>query len=218
MLGLVISSISKFAAEMSQDNVVRKHFERTRTRTLERTTTDPLEFQRSQILRRLQKSNMIPISAPVNPRQMHRSMDIHHQHGTIRTSRSSIGSGRRDSIIPPVRRRTNIREVVKLRHTKVRLLREERERFDEMRRIQQSTQRFKKYWALSLSVLAFAILWCIGAVVFWLAERKVQGMSYFQALYFCYVSLLTIGYGDFAPKSNAGRPFFVSQIFHRHER
>lgn len=34
-------------------------------------------------------------------------------------------------------------------------------------------------------------------------------MSYFEALYFCYVSLLTIGYGDLAPQSNAGRPFFV---------
>lgn len=34
-------------------------------------------------------------------------------------------------------------------------------------------------------------------------------MTYFQALYLCYVSLLTIGYGDLAPQSNAGRPFFV---------
>ena len=34
-------------------------------------------------------------------------------------------------------------------------------------------------------------------------------MSYFQALYFCYVSLLTIGYGDLSPKSNAGKPLFI---------
>ena len=34
-------------------------------------------------------------------------------------------------------------------------------------------------------------------------------MTYFQGLYFCYVSLLTIGYGDQAPISNPGRPFFV---------
>ena len=34
-------------------------------------------------------------------------------------------------------------------------------------------------------------------------------MSYFEALYFCYVSLLTIGYGDLSPKSNAGKPFFI---------
>lgn len=29
------------------------------------------------------------------------------------------------------------------------------------------------------------------------------------AQYLCWVSLLTVGYGDLAPKSNAGRPFFV---------
>lgn len=34
-------------------------------------------------------------------------------------------------------------------------------------------------------------------------------MSYFRALYFCYVSLLTIGYGDMSPKTNAGRSFFL---------
>jgi potassium channel subfamily K len=41
------------------------------------------------------------------------------------------------------------------------------------------------------------------------AEERMQGLSYFQSLYFCYVSLLTIGYGDYSPKSNAGKPFFV---------
>ena len=34
-------------------------------------------------------------------------------------------------------------------------------------------------------------------------------MTYFEALYFCYVSLLTVGYGDLAPRSNAGKPFFI---------
>jgi len=52
-------------------------------------------------------------------------------------------------------------------------------------------------------------VWCVGAVVFQKAEKRIQDMTYFEALYFCYVSLLTIGYGDFSPKSNAGKPFFV---------
>ena len=56
---------------------------------------------------------------------------------------------------------------------------------------------------------AVGILWCVGAVGFWRAESKSQGLSYFQALYFCYVSLLTIGYGDLSPTSNAGKPFFI---------
>lgn len=53
------------------------------------------------------------------------------------------------------------------------------------------------------------IVWCGGAVGFWKAESQSQGLSYFQALYFCYVSLLTIGYGDLSPRSNAGKPFFI---------
>lgn len=58
-------------------------------------------------------------------------------------------------------------------------------------------------------VRAVGILWCVGAVGFWKAEANTQRLSYFQALYFCYVSLLTIGYGDLSPKSNAGKPFFI---------
>ena len=49
------------------------------------------------------------------------------------------------------------------------------------------------------------IVWCVGALVFMEAEHN----TYFQSLYFCYVSLLTIGYGDLAPKSNVGKPFFI---------
>lgn len=30
-----------------------------------------------------------------------------------------------------------------------------------------------------------------------------------EALYFSYTSLLTIGYGDYSPHSNAGKAFFV---------
>ena len=40
------------------------------------------------------------------------------------------------------------------------------------------------------------------------AERN-QDWSYFESLYFSYTTLLTIGYGDFEPMSNSGKPFFV---------
>ncbi|TVY38332.1 Outward-rectifier potassium channel, partial [Lachnellula subtilissima] len=92
---------------------------------------------------------------------------------------------------------------------KLLMLKEEKDRFDAMRDIQARTHKFEQYFALSMSALAFSILWCVGAVVFMVAERRIQNMSYFESLYFCYVSLLTIGYGDFSPKSNAGKPFFV---------
>lgn len=45
-------------------------------------------------------------------------------------------------------------------------------------------------------------------MVFYKAEKNQQ-WTYFQSLYFAYTSLLTIGYGDFQPISNSGKPFFV---------
>jgi potassium channel subfamily K len=44
--------------------------------------------------------------------------------------------------------------------------------------------------------------------VFFRAEQNQQ-WSYFEALYFSYTTLLTIGYGDLYPMSNSGKPFFV---------
>lgn len=44
--------------------------------------------------------------------------------------------------------------------------------------------------------------------MFYKAEKN-QSWSYFEALYFSYTTLLTIGYGDFQPVSNSGKPFFV---------
>ncbi|PBP22292.1 voltage-gated potassium channel [Diplocarpon rosae] len=89
------------------------------------------------------------------------------------------------------------------------LLKEEKDRFNAMREIQARTHRFKQYYALAMSVFAFGILWCFGALVFMYAEKRIQNLTYFQSLYFCYVSLLTIGYGDLSPRSNAGKPFFI---------
>lgn len=64
------------------------------------------------------------------------------------------------------------------------LLKEEKDRFDVMRRIQADSKRFKRWMALFWSVTTFLILWCVGAVVFWQTEQDTQGMTYFQALYF----------------------------------
>jgi len=52
------------------------------------------------------------------------------------------------------------------------------------------------------------VQWFIGALVFWYSEVQQQ-WSYFESLYFSYTTLVTIGYGDFQPISNSGRPFFV---------
>ena len=80
--------------------------------------------------------------------------------------------------------------------------------FEAMRTVQDLAAKEKQYLGLTLSVTAFAILWFVGAVVFWEAEKNQQ-WSYFASLYFSYTSILTIGYGDLYPMSNSGKPFFV---------
>jgi potassium channel subfamily K len=207
MLGLVISSISKFAAEMGEENVVHKHADRIRIRTLERTTSDPLEVERHEILRKF-NSRTKHISAPFDPRILSKDAPHRRQAESTRSSQRR-GSERRGSVIPAVHRRITLREQVKLRHKKIKILRHERDRFNEMRRIQAKTKNFKRWWALIVAVVSFSILWLMGSVVFWQSEKPKQQWTYFDALYFAYVSLLTIGYGDFTPKSNAGRSFFV---------
>ena len=80
--------------------------------------------------------------------------------------------------------------------------------FNIMRKIQDGASRRRKWTSLFISVMAWLFLWLVGAMVFWKAERNQQ-WSYFGAVYFSYTSLLTIGYGDFAPESNSGKAFFV---------
>ncbi|KAI9823246.1 MAG: hypothetical protein M1819_001369 [Sarea resinae] len=83
-----------------------------------------------------------------------------------------------------------------------------RREFNLMRQVQAKGSKRRKWMALLTSTTAAGILWFIGAVVFWKSEQN-HGWSYFQALYFAYTSLLTIGYGDYYPESNAGKPFLV---------
>ncbi|KAF1810942.1 voltage-gated potassium channel [Eremomyces bilateralis CBS 781.70] len=81
--------------------------------------------------------------------------------------------------------------------------------FHLMRKIQRSAQLRRRWIALAFSSAAALLLWFVGAAVFHQAEHRDQGWTYFGSLYFAYTSLLTIGYGDFYPASNAGKPVFV---------
>jgi potassium channel subfamily K len=89
--------------------------------------------------------------------------------------------------------------------SKATIMRAEKDRFEAMRAIQCETIRFRRWTSLVFSLIAFAIVWCAGAAVF----SKLEDLTYFNALYFAFCSLLTIGYGDITPASNPGRPFFV---------
>ncbi|KAF9523134.1 hypothetical protein CPB83DRAFT_887111 [Crepidotus variabilis] len=81
--------------------------------------------------------------------------------------------------------------------------------FELMRFIEKSAETTEHYFALGMSFMVIMIVWTIGALIFWRAEREAQGWTYVDTFYFTYTSLLTIGYGDFYPSTSAGRPFFV---------
>ncbi|KAF2150403.1 voltage-gated potassium channel [Myriangium duriaei CBS 260.36] len=80
--------------------------------------------------------------------------------------------------------------------------------FNVMRKVQACAERDRKWMALSISLTAAMSLWLLGALVFFKAEYQ-QDWTYFQTLYFTYICLLTIGYGDFYPQSFSGKAFFV---------
>ncbi|OAP55913.1 hypothetical protein AYL99_10065 [Fonsecaea erecta] len=247
ILGLMVSSIHKFAGELSTINVLRKHVEHKRVHTLSRVVTvdNAEEDKRRDNLEEEvaieERSGRRPrISSPLpNPQIQHDldaaaarlqgpplrdpTQDRQIEFGNTNAEelkkaeerephpnqflRSTFHNGPIHSTIRMITK--PLRRTLSRSQKKAILMREEKDKFDAMRDIQLNAKKFKKWWALCLSVLAFGILWCIGAVVFWVAERDTQALSYFEALYFCYVSLLTIGYGDLSPKSNAGKPFFV---------
>ncbi|KAK3069558.1 Potassium channel [Teratosphaeriaceae sp. CCFEE 6253] len=200
MLGLMVSSISKFAGEIGAEKVIRRHVERTRVRTIGRTVTSSLELEHRRTMHGDERpviSFPMPLEQPDRPK----TIKIAEAPGEPKTHRRT-GTGLQRVVSMTV-------QVARPRKPKLLLLREEKDRFAAMRHIQHDTAQFKRWSALAMSIIAFGVLWCCGAMVFYFSEQTTQQMTYFQALYFCYVSLLTIGYGDLAPKSNAGRPFFV---------
>ncbi|KAK0714815.1 hypothetical protein B0H67DRAFT_488799 [Lasiosphaeris hirsuta] len=206
-LGLVISSINRFAANISADKIIKQHQIHARESTVGRTVTSERELRERLGLPprpnatatdgyRLSESGRRGSLAEYGRIEIvGRTVTFHENK---RRSRGSIMRGRETS-----------QEKRKRRRQKLLLLEKEKDRFDAMRQIQQDTRRWKQYWALGMALLAFGVLWCLGAFVFMLTEAQVSELRYFECFYLCFVSLLTIGYGDFAPKSNVGKPFFI---------
>ncbi|KAJ5456793.1 hypothetical protein N7530_012067 [Penicillium desertorum] len=176
ILGLVVQSIFKFVREVHYDNVIQKHIEQKRQYALEQS----IGFDELNSSQGKHPTSGEVITPPALTRQGSRT----HHHRPIRNTINALATRRRPRIL---------------------VMREEKDRFDAMRRIQSDTMRFRRWNNLVISIVAFGVVWCCGAVVFW----KLEDITYFESLYFCFASLLTIGYGDFTPRSNPGRPFFV---------
>ena len=83
-----------------------------------------------------------------------------------------------------------------------------RQEFQLMRRLQHVAARQRRWTALGISLGIWLLLWLGGAAVFRTVERK-QDWTYFESVYFAFTALITIGYGDYRPQSNAGTALFV---------
>lgn len=53
------------------------------------------------------------------------------------------------------------------------------------------------------------VVWIIGSIFYHLAE----GLSYVDSIYFTAITLTTVGYGDFAPQTDAGKIFTAAYAF-----
>ncbi|KAF9259111.1 voltage-gated potassium channel [Marasmius fiardii PR-910] len=64
----------------------------------------------------------------------------------------------------------------------------------------------KAFWIrFSVAWMLFIVFWVVGSGIF----SATEGWSFGVAMYFCFISFTTIGYGDFSPKTPAGRSVFV---------
>ncbi|KAJ8087654.1 Potassium channel [Marasmius tenuissimus] len=64
----------------------------------------------------------------------------------------------------------------------------------------------KVFWTrFTVAWVLFIVFWMVGSGVF----MATEGWSFGVSMYFCFISFTTIGYGDFSPKTPAGRSVFV---------
>lgn len=215
-LGLVISSISRFVSNISADKIIKTHQKHARESTVGRTVTSEKELrERLGLPPRLGSDGQPSVMSAHDEKVVDRRsssiskygrLDIVGRTVTFHEARPNVSAGGRGagrasaqpkgkalSRDEKLRQGGSRKERRHQRRQKLLLLREERDRFDAMREIQDETRRFKQYSALALSFLAFGALWCFGALIFMLSEERILKMSYFESLYFCFISLFTIG-------------------------
>ena len=176
ILGLMVSSIQRFAKELSHDKIVKKHVESRRVATVGRSVTTSFEAERRRehLEEELEYGKVLSISAPFNPRKRTIAFDDQTDDRTRTGDHSRYDGAGDEKANGPSKRtlsslsafpkkaaqaqpvRTGIRKLKKAasRNTKLLILREEKDRFNAMRGIQHSTKRFKKYSALCMSVIA----------------------------------------------------------------
>ena len=181
ILGLMVSSIRKFAMELGHNKVIKHHVESRRARTFERAVTNSYEaeqkYQLEEQLKKHKRSRIdrLDISAPFDAQKRTIAFDPEiddvEKRGGLDRQESSLKSPLKSPLRSPMsalstmgaslisRRSTTAGSIKKIRRIgtrkpKILILREERDRFNAMRDIQHATKRFKQYFALSMSIVA----------------------------------------------------------------
>jgi potassium channel subfamily K len=138
-----------------------------------------VEKERGRLLKKMEKQNKSSVLEPVK--------DDKRPSTISRTSTKTLKDNSSDSLTERQRRE---------------------QEFGLMRKIQEDAATRRRWTSLLISGSTWFGIWFVGAAVFQATEYG-QDWTYFGSLYFAYTSLLTIGYGDFYPQSNSGKPFFV---------
>jgi potassium channel subfamily K len=223
-LGLVVFAIYKSVSDLGQKNVVQKHYEHARERVIGRTVTTSLELERKEIEQELHRERD---HAKHAARSSSRSGGSHTRQTMYQLLRkqSAADSLKTESLhsIPlsrapsfgssdrppwPLTRANSMTSIVR-KKDRILLLRDEKERFLAMRKIQSKQKDWTDWLRLVVSMTLFAIFWLVGAAGFWALEADTLQLTYFESVYFTWVTLITLGYGDYSPKSWGGRCLYV---------
>jgi hypothetical protein len=126
--------------------------------------------------------------------------------GRARTSRSSNEEKGAGAVAAPALLAESVLSPKEARRKADRAAR--RRDFNSMQEILRHAARRRVLYSMALWIFCALFLWLIGAAVFQRCE-VAQNWSYFNALYFTFIALLAIGYGDDTLHSMSGKAFFV---------
>ena len=154
ILGLMVGSIRRFAQEIGHDKLIKGHVERRRVETIGRSVTTDSEFEERQ-------ANKVKIARDAYRGGKQQPPGLNERSVTFEVEKEADPRAAQKEFGKPNRRLTFGNRVKALRYGRARepkllLLREERDRFNAMRRIQKDTRKYKGYYALTMSVMACA--------------------------------------------------------------
>ena len=144
----MVSSIRGFAQELGSTHVVKSHVEKQRSLTLQRTATNDFEYEALKLHAKLHHKPQA-ISEPLEPRKRTATFDVEKA-----VAPAPHESHQKHLKAGPVTASLRALKRVGARKPKILLMKQEKDRFDAMRKIQHNTHKFKRYYALTMSLIA----------------------------------------------------------------